>query len=228
MPGFSFLQLLTRENFDEDVIADEKDTLRRHRRLLALVGMQSLAIAVMTVVMILSTPVLRPIYIYKYRALAERHKSFEEAPPPEDLVPLYNPNLTNRALLSWAATSVTEIMTFGFGDFDRQLLSQRVRFTSDGWESFVVAVNKQKLRQEFKARQLILTTVPAEMPVIISQGDDPEYGYRWVVEMPIIMTYATNNNVTKKSRAIIRLTIVRVPGQESVGGVAIKTWDLVS
>lgn len=220
IPYLDILRSLTSEVHAESVIADEKDSFLRHRRLMTLIGAQGLAIGILTVILIFGAPVLRPIFIYKYKTLSPDNQTRE-------LIPLFNPNLTNRAVLSWTANSVTEIMTLGFGDFDAQLIAQRKRFTADGWKSFVRALDRRKVRDEFKGRQLILTSVPANIPVIVSQGEDPDYGYKWVVELPLIMTYATNNNVTKKSRTIVRLTLVRVPPRESVRGIAINVWDLV-
>jgi hypothetical protein len=44
--------------------------------------------------------------------------------------------------------------------------------------------------------------------------------------MPVIMTYTTNDNVTRHDQASITLTIVRVPASESPAGVAIQSWVL--
>ena len=44
--------------------------------------------------------------------------------------------------------------------------------------------------------------------------------------MPVIMTYATNNNVMNKKRATVTLTIVRVAAEENPFGIAIQSWEL--
>jgi hypothetical protein len=36
--------------------------------------------------------------------------------------------------------------------------------------------------------------VPSKTPVIVTQGPFVEHGYKWVVEVPVIMTFVTNNN----------------------------------
>ena len=216
-------QLFAQEDTAEEVIADEADAIARQRRLITLISVQGLAIGILAGIMILGAPIMRPIY--KYKTVSPNNPDSSEHFA-TDLVPLFNPNLTNQAVLSWAATSVTEIMTLGFGDFDHQLIVQRKRFTAQGWESFLKALVKQKIRDAFKTQQLILTTVPSDTPVIVAQGEDQDDGYKWVVELPVIMTFATNNNVTRKSRSIVRLTVVRVPGQDNVGGIAIKTWEV--
>lgn len=164
-------------------------------------------------------PVLRPIY--KYQALGDDGKSSQR------LVSLSMPNMTDQAVLSWAATSITEILTIGFGDFDRRILSQRPLFTPDGWEGFLKGIRQQNMVENFKLRQLVLTTAPANMPVIVGRGEDVDGLYKWLVEMPVIMTYTTNNNVTDRKRGIVRLTIVRVSPKQNPQGVGIKGWQLL-
>lgn len=186
-----------------------------HKRLKALVWWQSVAVAVLVMILIVAVTVLQPIN--RYRAVRPDSASM-------NLVPLFTPNLTNDAVRSWVATSVTALMTIGFGDFDQQILSQRDRFTDDGWDSFTEAIRKNDLRSAFKGRQLVLTTAPSNIPVITAQGEGKDHVYFWKAEMPIIMTYSTNAGKTRRERAIVKLTIVRVPPQESEGGIAIKQW----
>jgi hypothetical protein len=215
---FPFLSLFYDDATTEDFLEDHIDFLARYQRLARLITAQSVAIGILTALMIFGAPVLRPVN--KYSAITPGRAK-------QELVSLFTPNLTSQAILSWAATSVTEVMTIGFGDFDERVRFQRKRFTNRGWQSFQKAIMDQKLREAFKSRQLILTTVPSNTPVIVAQGADIENGYIWIVEMPIILTFVTNNNVSKKSRAIARLAIVRVPSTENVRGIAINSWNLV-
>ncbi|MDD4615547.1 MAG: DotI/IcmL/TraM family protein [Alphaproteobacteria bacterium] len=142
------------------------------------------------------------------------------------LIPLQMPNMTNQAILSWATTAITEVMTMGFGDMDMRLPKQKNRFTEGGWVSYMKTFEKLQIRENFKQRQLVLTTVPSNTPVIVAQGMEKER-YIWVIQMPIVMTYATNNNVMSRARAIVHLTIVRIPTDENPYGVAIKDWILM-
>lgn len=214
--GFGIKQIFSQDVSIEETVLDEKDIISRYKRLQTLLRNQAIAIGILTGILIFGSPVMRPYYIY--RTIAPDRTSTR-------LVALSSPNLTKNAVLSWAATSVTEIMTLGFGDFDQQLTAQRQRFTQEGWLSFLKAIAQQNIRDAFKEQQLILTTVPTDVPVLLQEGEDPEHDYQWVVELPVIMTYATNNNVTRKSRGVVRLTIVRVPGQENIQGLGIDKWN---
>ncbi len=194
---------------------DEADARARYKALLRTVQLQAWVILGAAALILLMIPILQPINNY----IAMRPDKMKKP-----LVALIEPNQTDQAVLSWAATSITEIMTFGFGDFDARILGQRHRFTDEGWESFVEAVIKKQMRESFMKQQLVLTTAPRGAPVITSKGTEADGVYRWIVEMPVIMTYTTNNKVSEAKRGIVRLTIVRVPARVNQRGIGIKTW----
>ena len=202
--------------FGFDGVANEEIERSHNQRMLKLVFSQTIVIVILTTVLILMTPFTRPIY--HYYAVDDATRT------PRSMVGLTMPNMTNTAVLSWSVTSVTAIMTVGFGDFEQKLNSQKNRFTPKGWESFVNAFYKQEIGQSFKEHQLVLTTVPSNTPVIVSQGINEDKAYQWEVQLPIVMTYATNNNVTRRDHQIAKLKIVRVPTLQNPAGIAIKDW----
>ncbi len=179
-------------------------------------AVQGYIIAALSALLMVVLPFAGPVHIYY--AMTPDHKA-------KVLVPLQMPNMTNKAILSWATTAITEVMTMGFGDMDIRLPKQKERFTEGGWSSYMKTFDEMNIREQFKLRQLVLTTVPSNTPVILAQGLDRNR-WVWVVQMPIIMTYATNNNVMQKSRGIVDLTIVRVPTEDNPFGIAIKDWVL--
>jgi len=196
---------------------DEKTAITHFSSLKKRVYVQTWIIIVLSVILVLIAPIAQPVYMYYARK-------------PDDtiarLIALTMPNMTNRAITSWATTSVTEIMTMGFGDMDVKLPKQKWRFTNDGWEAYVNAFVRQKIGETFKKSQLVLTTAPSNTPVIVWQGVNQDQVYEWVVQMPVIMTYATNNNVTDKKSAIVTLTIIRVPAENDAAGIAIDGWRI--
>ena len=107
-----------------DTVHDEKKEYFARKRLRHFVIMESAAIFVLSIVLVLGQPLFQPTYVY-YSLSPQKNVV--------QLAPLTAPNLTNRAVLAWAASSITEVMTFGFGDFEGQLLRQRWRFTKPGW-----------------------------------------------------------------------------------------------
>jgi hypothetical protein len=198
-----------------DFVTDEVAEYARHKRAHKMLSWQTITIAFLTVFMVIIQPLMKPIYHYY-----ARNPAGEEL----QLNGLVMPNITSKALLAWASTSVTEIMTFGFGDVVDQLGKQKHRFTTSGWESFVTAFRRQRINETFKENQLVLTTVPSDTAVIIAQGLNEEGEYQWRVQVPVVMTYATNNNVSQVHHSVITLTIVRVSPLTFPSGIAIRKW----
>ncbi|MCL2468749.1 MAG: DotI/IcmL family type IV secretion protein [Alphaproteobacteria bacterium] len=200
---------------------DQLFIYKKHKNLLRHIRRQTYIIIILTSALFLTRPFFQPIMVYV--GLAPQLHERRELP----LVALTEPNLTDRAVLSWATASITEILTFGFGDLDARLIGQSSRFTEDGWISFVKSFFERDLQASFKGRQLVLTTVPADSPVITGRGADPDGDYVWNVQMPVVMTYATNNNVQSRVRKVVQLTIARVPAKKNIGGLGIKAWKML-
>jgi len=213
----NFFRLFQIDPVRVDIIVDEEMAHRQYKGLIRLVMNELYAIVVLTAILILSIPFAQPIY--QYFALNPEQKTL-------GLVALEMPNMTNNAVISWTTIAITEIMTMGFGDYESHLKAQRFRFTPEGWDGFAKAFDRQKIGQSFKEHQLVLTTVPSNSPVIVGQGENAQHIYQWNVQMPVIMTFATNNNVTRRTNSVINLTIVRVPTDQNPAGIGIKTWSL--
>jgi intracellular multiplication protein IcmL len=206
-----------RDPVNIDLILDEDKEIRRYQKLMKWIGLQTIIIAILSGVLLLGAPFFMPIYQYYARNTKQEVMQ---------LVPLTAPNMTNRAILSWATTSITEIMTMGFGDYKTKLPEQRFRFTPGGWDAFAMTFDKLKVGEKFQQNQLVLTTVPSTTPVIVQQGPNERHVYQWRVQMPVIMTYATNNNLTSHERAVVDLTIIRVNPNQNPAGIGIDSWRL--
>lgn len=197
-------------------VSDEQPMISVFKRLRRRVVFQTWTLLVLAVVFIFSVPLAETTYLY-YAATPEKKV--------KSLVGLVMPNMTNQAIISWAATSVTEVLTMGFGDIRERLPAQRVRFTKVGWEAYMKSFRNMEIEKSFKESQLVLTAVPSNTPVVVRQGLHPEFQrYQWDVQVPVVMTYATNNNVVKKVNSVVNLSIVRVPVTENFSGIAIQNW----
>ena len=195
----------------EDIVNEQLELGRADRSIKKLTY-QAALVAVFGTLLAVGAPFFAPLYVY--HSITPEGKT-------AILVPLDLPNLTNPAVVSWAATSVTEILSIGFGDIEAKTAVQKKRFTPLGWKAFVKSFLSSKVSETFKRNQMVMTTVPSDTPVIVSQGVNDSDVYEWKVEVPIITTYAANNNVIKPERGTIRMTIIRVDPEQSPAGLAI-------
>ena len=215
MPKFRFIRkVFETPEITVDEVNDQLEVGRFDRAMKRLTRL-AILIAFFGCGLAVGAPFFAPLYVY-HSITPEGRTAI--------LVPLDLPNLTNPAVVSWAATSATEILSFGFGDVEAKTVLQKRRFTKLGWKNFVKAFLTSKVSDAFKRNQMVMTTVPSDTPVILSQGINDDDVFQWKVEVPIITTYAANNNVIKPERGTIQMTIVRVPYEINTSGIAIDTW----
>ncbi|MDB2682772.1 type IVB secretion system apparatus protein IcmL/DotI [Alphaproteobacteria bacterium] len=138
------------------------------------------------------------------------------------LVPLGQPNLSTPALTSWVAQAATEVMTFGFNDYQRRLQESSRHFTRRGWDSFTKALQEANTVDSIAALNQIVTAAPRSAPVILSEKL-VNGRYEWLVQMPILLNYESGEK-TKTETYVLTLKVVRVSRLESANGVGIEQW----
>jgi intracellular multiplication protein IcmL len=138
------------------------------------------------------------------------------------LVPLDQQNMGTAALMSWVAQASTEVMTFGFHDYQRRLQHSSRHFTRHGWESFAAALQKSRIIESVEASQQVVTAQPSSAPILIQEGVF-NGKYRWVIDLPLTVKF-TSSAGTRTDNMMIRLVIDRVPSLENPNGVGIEQW----
>jgi len=141
------------------------------------------------------------------------------------MVPLSQPNLSTPALLSWAAQSVSETMSFSFSNYRRNLQESSRHFTRAGWESFSTALQQARIIESVESLTQEVSAVPAGAPILTSEGLTGGQ-YQWIVQIPILLTYTSGAKKRNESWLVTQV-IVRVPRLESPNGVGIAQWIAV-
>jgi intracellular multiplication protein IcmL len=141
------------------------------------------------------------------------------------LVPLDRPNMTSAALMSWVAQATTEVMTFGFHDYQRRFQQASRHFTKTGWESFTLAMQRARIIDSVQALQQVVTAAPRSAPVLVQQGI-LNGKYRWVLQMNLQVTYksAGAGGASRTDNLKLNLVVERVPSLENPNGVGISQW----
>ena len=138
------------------------------------------------------------------------------------MVSLTQPNLSNPALMSWAAQSATEVMTFGFNDYQRRLQESSRNFTSRGWESFTKALYAARIIETIESISQVVSAAPAGAPILPSEGVVAGQ-YQWVVQLPLVLSFQSGSQ-KRSVNWLVTLVVVRVPRLESPNGVGIAQW----
>lgn len=138
------------------------------------------------------------------------------------MIALNEPNMNDAALVSWSARAASDVMTFGFHDYQRRLQEASSYFTRRGWQSFTEALERSRLMEGVTKAQRVVTAAPKSAPVIIQQGLVDGI-YRWIVELPLIVTYQSGT-AQQSDTVNVQLVIVRVSTLDSPSGVGIQQW----
>lgn len=138
------------------------------------------------------------------------------------LVPLELPNMGTSSLLSWAAQAGTEVMTFGFQDYQRRLQYSSRHFTRHGWETFATALQKSRIIESMTAQHQVTSAEPRSAPILIQEGVF-NGKYRWVVDLPLAVKYQSSTDL-RTDNLLVRMVIDRVPSLENPSGLGIEQW----
>lgn len=134
----------------------------------------------------------------------------------------YNARLFSRDdLLLWIQIVVGDIYTFNAITYQqkfRDILAND--FTPDGADSFRETLNNSQLLKQVVTQQLNLTSIVSGQPVILQQGALMGR-YTWKVQMPVLLTFESANQITTK-RIIVTVLIINVSTKESPQAVAIQ------
>ena len=137
------------------------------------------------------------------------------------LFPSVEPNLLPDTIIRFASKAAVAAYTFDFANLDEQLQAAKPYFTEAGWNAFYAVASKS-----FKTvvtNRLLVNGVVVGAPVISNQGELPDIGYAWRVEIPFLITYSSAS-VTTKSRHVIVVTLVRVPTSKNPQGIGINQF----
>lgn len=213
------LNLFAADTPGEKPLDDPDLEYRRYQRVIKRVKIQGIALVVLVVAFMFGTELLRPSYIYLARRIGSPIGSEKR------LIELNLPILTKEAILQWSMSTVTEVLTFNFANYNQRISMFTTRFHPDGWKAFIRALYEAKLIDSFKSNQLVATAAPQGVATLESEGINEETNeYEWKVKVPVIRKFVTNNDRSDIRKQDVYLTIVRVPLTDSPAGMAIKVW----
>jgi intracellular multiplication protein IcmL len=193
--------------------ADEDSYAAGFRSLQAFVRFQMFVILVLSLVLY--------FYINKVRP-EDRHFAETLEGKRMQMAALETPNMNMPTLRAWVQRAATEIMTFGFNDFDRRFNETKHNFTPEGWESFRAAMIESGLIQQVQEAQQILTAIPREEPTLYQEGVESGR-YKWVFDLPLLVTYRAGS-AKKTDLMPVRITIERMPTRDNPTGIGISHW----
>ncbi|MDD3020254.1 MAG: DotI/IcmL/TraM family protein [Alphaproteobacteria bacterium] len=184
-----------------------------YRRILKIAVSEAIVILILVAVFFFIIDVHRP---------EDRYFAATEDGTLIEMQSLYYPNLSTKAITSWSAQAATEVMTFGFHDYQRRFQESSRNFTETGWKSFIKSLTSSRLMSPVISNQQLVLAAPAGAPVLIEEGIVKGV-YQWKVQVPLVITYQAQSKVSS-SELWVTLTLVPVEDVGASSGVGIEQW----
>lgn len=131
------------------------------------------------------------------------------------------PNLLPSTIIRFASKAAVGAYTFRFNSAMEQISQVRPFFTKTGWDAFQLSA--QSLVKYVVENRLMVSGVVVGTPVISNQGELPGLGYVWRIQIPFLVSFQTENRVSKR-RYMISISIVRVPTSINPQGIGIEQF----
>jgi intracellular multiplication protein IcmL len=135
---------------------------------------------------------------------------------------LKRPNLSSRALLSWATLAATASYTLDFVNYKDSLEKLKAYFTPDGYDNFLNALTITNTLRDIIDKKLVLSAV-AIGPAIILGEDEVRGNHLWKVEIPITVSYLSASEELKRDK-LVTLIITEVPTTGTSKGIGIGQY----
>jgi intracellular multiplication protein IcmL len=142
------------------------------------------------------------------------------------LVPLDQPNLSTPSILQWANSAAVAAFSYNFVNYRQQLQAASEFFTPEGWQAFLNSLTASNNLQAVTSKKLVVSAVATGAPVVLQQGV-LNGQYSWRVQMPLLVTYQSVEQVSQQS-LIVNMLITRVSTLTSVRGIGIAQFVATS
>lgn len=137
-------------------------------------------------------------------------------------VPLDQAKLDDKQIGEWVKGAAADAMTFDYANHEARLQLSSRHFTKVGWETFDAAMKRSRVLDAVTAQSQTVTAEASGEPVIVQEGSLGGK-YRWIVQMPLVVTYKTPDN--KRSEKLqLNLVLERVSLADNPDGVGIAQW----
>lgn len=141
-------------------------------------------------------------------------------------VPLDKPNMSTNALLNWVTENMMQDNTFNFVNYQSVFENARSDFTTEGFDSYIKALQDAKIIDTVLANKYIMRASPVAAPQITKEGVLANH-YLWKIKLPMRFQY---RNMTTGGFDDVELTllVMRVPTSQSPYGVKFLMYNLVN
>ena len=161
------------------------------------------------------------VTIFALHYYREETKYFEEKDGKSfPLTPLYEPNVSTKALLRWATLAATSAYTMDFVHYEKTLDEIRSFFTQAGYDNYINTLTANNFIEDVRLKKLIVSAVLVGTPVVLSEKVYQGF-YTWNIQLPLLITFQGASEKASKERRAVTLLVTRVPTKDASTGIGI-------
>ena len=135
--------------------------------------------------------------------------------------PLDEPVYATADILAWATGVAITSYTYDYINYRSDLQAIAASFTSDGWQSFLGALQSSRMLDTVLSQRLIMTAAPTGAPTIQQQGVI-NGRYSWKIAIPMLVKL--NGGTTISQPVQVYMLIHRVALVNNPKGIAINSF----
>ncbi len=139
-----------------------------------------------------------------------------------ELTPLDRPNVSTKALLSWATLAATATFTFDFVNYKTQLNNLSDYFTIDGYYNFLTSLEAAGTLATIEDKKLVLSAV-AIGPAIVLTEEGQSSNQTWRIQVPLLVRYQSAN-VNENRIQVVEVLITQVSTRDAPKGIGIAQY----
>ena len=137
-------------------------------------------------------------------------------------VPLDQAKLDDKQIGEWVKSAAADVMTFDYANHETRFQSSSKHFTRVGRETFDAWLKRSRVLDAITAQSQTVTAEASGEPVIVQEGSLGGK-YRWIIQMPLVVTYKTPDS-KRLEKLQLNLVLERVSLADNADGVGIAQW----
>jgi intracellular multiplication protein IcmL len=136
------------------------------------------------------------------------------------IVPLNEPFRTDGEVITWAARTARDVMSFDYKNYNEHLQQAMNSFTDPGWASFKKALQESSIIEAVTSRKLVVSLDVLQAPEI-SAGRVEGGVFTWHMKFPVTIKFDGAEPPQPISTQLV-LTVVRVSTLVDPVGISIQ------
>lgn len=127
---------------------------------------------------------------------------------------------------TYTMTSIKDLFSYDYINYNEQLLKHQNKFTSNGWKSFIENMKKSFILDSVQENKWISSFKNTNPPKIVKKAIDNDGKAYWLVELDGINSFI--GNIQRNENVTIRLKIKRESTLVNENGIGIDSFIYIT